>query len=116
VNAERAAGVVLILAPLWFNTNFALLGKRFNYPDILRRPATEILERFRAGGRSLILLWWMFMLWIALDTGRRLARAGARLHGDRPARRDRRRARWARPDTRTPKVGLPRSFARSYQR
>ena len=62
MNAERAAGVVLILAPLWFNANFALLGKRFNYPDILRRPATEILERFRAGGRSLILLWWMFML------------------------------------------------------
>jgi hypothetical protein len=62
VNVEVAAGVVLIVAPLWFNANFALLGKRFDYPDILRRPTAEILERFRAGGSSLILLWWTFML------------------------------------------------------
>jgi hypothetical protein len=59
---EVAAGAFLILAPLWFNTTFALLGKRFDYPDILRRPTNEILVRFRAGGSSLILLWWMFML------------------------------------------------------
>jgi hypothetical protein len=62
VNVDGAAGVVLIVAPLWFNANFALLGKRFDYPDILRRPTAEILERFRAGGSSLILLWWTFML------------------------------------------------------
>jgi hypothetical protein len=62
VNVEVAAGILLIVAPLWFNATFALLGKRFEYPDILRRPATEILDRFRAGGSSLILLWWMFML------------------------------------------------------
>jgi hypothetical protein len=37
VSVETAAGVVLIVAPLWFNANFALLGKRFEYPDILRR-------------------------------------------------------------------------------
>ena len=53
---------MLVVAPLWFNATFALLGKRFEYPDILRRPAEEILDRFRAGGSSLILLWWMFML------------------------------------------------------
>ena len=62
VNVETAAGVVLIVAPLWFNATFALLGKRFDYPDILRRSTAEILERFRAGGSSLILLWWTFML------------------------------------------------------
>jgi hypothetical protein len=62
VNVETAAGVVLIVAPLWFNATFALLGKRFEYPDILRRSTAEILERFRAGGSSLILLWWTFML------------------------------------------------------
>jgi Domain of unknown function (DUF4386) len=62
VNVEDAAGVVLIAAPLWFNATFALLGRRFDYPDILRRPATEILDRFHAGGSSLILLWWAFML------------------------------------------------------
>jgi Domain of unknown function (DUF4386) len=39
-----------------------VLGKRFDYPDILRRPTEEILERFREGGSSLILWWWAFML------------------------------------------------------
>jgi hypothetical protein len=53
---------VLIVAPLWFSATFAMLGKRFDYPDILRRPTSEILERFRAGGASLIVLWWTFML------------------------------------------------------
>ncbi len=62
LNVEVAAGAFLIVAPLWFNTTFALLGKRFEYPDILRKPADEILDRFRAGGSSLILLWWVFML------------------------------------------------------
>jgi hypothetical protein len=62
MNVEVAAGVFLIVAPLWFNATFALLGKRFDYPDILRRPANEVLDRFRAGGSSLIRLWWMFML------------------------------------------------------
>jgi uncharacterized protein DUF4386 len=62
VKIDVAAGAFLIVAPLWFNATFALLGKRFDYPDILRRPAPEILDRFRGGGSSLILLWWMFML------------------------------------------------------
>lgn len=62
MSVEVAAGVLLIVAPLWFNSTFALLGRRFEYPDILRRPTSEILERFRAGGSSLILLWWAFML------------------------------------------------------
>ena len=62
MNVEVAAGVFLIVAPLWFNTTFALLRKRFDYPDILRKPADEILDRFRAEGSSLILLWWAFML------------------------------------------------------
>lgn len=59
---EIWAAVLLIGAPLWFNLTFALLGRRFYYPDILRRPTEEILERFREGGSSLILLWWAFML------------------------------------------------------
>lgn len=62
MKVEAVAGAFLIVAPLWFNATFALLGKRFEYPDILRRPANEILDRFRAGGSSLILLWWMFTL------------------------------------------------------
>jgi hypothetical protein len=62
VKVEVAAGAFLIVAPLWFNVTFALLARRFDYPDILRRPADEILDRFRAGGSWLILTWWMFML------------------------------------------------------
>ncbi len=62
MNIQNVAGALLIVAPLWFNITFALLGKRFEYPDILRRPANEILERFRASGSPLILLWWAFML------------------------------------------------------
>jgi len=66
VNVERAAGVLLILLPLAFNAFFYLLGRRFDYPDILRRPTEEILGRFRAGGVSLKLLWYGFMLTAAL--------------------------------------------------
>jgi hypothetical protein len=62
MSIEVAAGTLLIVAPLWFNATFESLGMRFDYPDILRRPAPEILDRFHAGGSSLILLWWLFML------------------------------------------------------
>src|SRR4249920_4041525 len=55
-------GCFLIASAIWFNVWFSVLAKRFDYPDILRRPSNEILERFRAGGSSLILLWWAFML------------------------------------------------------
>ena len=57
-----AAGALLIVAPIWFNATFLLLSRRFDYPDILRRPDNEILERFHAGGPSLIVVWWTFML------------------------------------------------------
>ena len=39
-----------------------LLAARFDYPDILRRPTGEVLERFRAGGSELVLIWWAFTL------------------------------------------------------
>ena len=41
---------------------FGMLAARFDYPDILRRPTAEVLERFRAGGSGLVLLWWCFAL------------------------------------------------------
>ena len=56
------AGIFLVAVPLAFNAAFALLGVRFDYPDILRRPTAEVLHRFRAGGAGLILLWWAFAL------------------------------------------------------
>jgi Domain of unknown function (DUF4386) len=65
-SATTAAGVLLIVTPLAFNAAFAGLAARFDYPDILRRPTDEVLERFRAGGSGLVLLWWGFAMTAAL--------------------------------------------------
>jgi Domain of unknown function (DUF4386) len=62
VRIDDWAGALLIVAPVWFNATFTLLARRFDYPDILRRPPGEILERFRAGGSALVITWWAFML------------------------------------------------------
>ncbi len=60
MSGQTAAGIVLIAVPILFNVAFTLLARRFDYPDILRRPTHEVLERFRAGGTALILIWWAF--------------------------------------------------------
>jgi len=62
VSATTLTGLLLIGLPIAFNTSFALLGVRFDYPDILRRPTAEVLARFRDGGSALVLLWWSFAL------------------------------------------------------
>jgi hypothetical protein len=51
-------GVLLIVLPVAYSAAFSLLGRTYEYPDILRRPTSEILDRFAAGGTRLILLWW----------------------------------------------------------
>jgi uncharacterized protein DUF4386 len=62
VSATTVAGLLLVAVPLAFNAVFALLAARFDYPDVLRRPTPEVLAAFRAGGASLVLLWWAFAL------------------------------------------------------
>ncbi len=62
MNAAIATSVLLIVLPIAFNAAFTLLAMKFDYPDILRRPTAEVLERFRAGGSALILLWWGFAM------------------------------------------------------
>jgi hypothetical protein len=62
MSTTTIAGLLLIAVPLAFNAAFALLAARFDYPDILRQPTGEILAKFRAGGTSLVLLWWAFTL------------------------------------------------------
>jgi len=57
MSSEFQAGLLLVIAPLAFNVIFFALGRAFDYPDILRRPTDEILRRFAAGGRRLVLLW-----------------------------------------------------------
>ena len=54
MSEQDVAGLVLIVVTIVFNVGFSLLAQRFDYPDILRRPSHEVLERFRAGGTGLI--------------------------------------------------------------
>jgi hypothetical protein len=62
VRTATAAAILLIAMPVAFNVAFGLLAARFDYPDILRKPTAEVLERFRDGGSALVLLWWGFAL------------------------------------------------------
>ena len=62
MSLERGTGLLLIVMPIAFNLCFFLLGRRFDYPNILRRPTEEILRRFQAGGVALKLTWHAFSL------------------------------------------------------
>jgi hypothetical protein len=83
VTTERTAGALLVALPVMFNLCFALLGRSFDYPDILRRPTSEVLSRFRAGGVRLLMLWWAFGMTavvlapVAVLLGRALSGANA---------------------------------------
>jgi hypothetical protein len=62
MTTATVAGLLMIVVALAFNAAFALLAARFDYPDILREPTADVLAKFRAGGASLVLLWWGFAL------------------------------------------------------
>ena len=62
MSTATVAGVLLVALPIAFNAAFAALAATFDYPGILRRPTHEILARFRAGGTTLVLWWWIFAL------------------------------------------------------
>lgn len=62
MTTELLAGVLLIVLPVAYNGLYTLLARSFDYPDILRRPTEEVLERFAAGGSTLILTWWAFAM------------------------------------------------------
>src|SRR5215510_1802295 len=53
-------GLLLILVPIAFNVTFLMLGRAFEYPDILRKPTDYILQQFKAGGAPLRRLWYAF--------------------------------------------------------
>lgn len=58
----KKLGFALIALAVGFNVPFALLGARFDYPDILRHPAAEVLQAFAAAGPGLVLIWYAFAL------------------------------------------------------
>ena len=62
MSVRTTTGALLIVLPLAYNSLYALLARSFDYPDILRRPTAEVLERFGAGGSRLILTWWGFAM------------------------------------------------------
>jgi hypothetical protein len=62
VTTEVVTGILLIVLPVAYNGLYTLLARSFDYPDILRRPTAEVLERFTAGGSALVLTWWAFAM------------------------------------------------------
>lgn len=50
------SGALLLFIP------YTLLVMEFDYPDILRQPAGEILTQFHQRGSGLILIWWLFAI------------------------------------------------------
>jgi len=64
-NIARITGILFILGAILVNIPYTLLIMNFDYPDILREPAGIILERFAAGGSSLV--WnWLAFAWVGL--------------------------------------------------
>jgi len=58
----KLTGALLIFTPILFMTAFTLLQINFEYPDILRQPATVVMEKFVAGGSGLITNWYLMVI------------------------------------------------------
>ncbi|MFN0156489.1 MAG: DUF4386 domain-containing protein [Bacteroidota bacterium] len=58
--SRKLAGIIFIVVPILINIPYGMLIAGFQYPDILRQPAGEILAKFHEGGSGLILTWWAF--------------------------------------------------------
>ncbi len=53
-------GTSAIALAILFNAPYAVLAATFDYPQVLRRPAGEVLDQFAAGGPGLVLTWYGF--------------------------------------------------------
>src|SRR4051812_46113725 len=62
---RKLTGILFILGAVLVNIPYSMLIANFNYPDILREPASIILTQFQAGGASLIFTWLAFA-WVGL--------------------------------------------------
>lgn len=60
--AVRAGGLTLVLGALAFVAVFAALASRMGYPDVLDRPASEVLPLLAAGGAPLRAIWFLYAL------------------------------------------------------
>lgn len=55
-------GCVALALAFASNLPFTVLALKFNYPSILRQPASEVLRAFAAGGPELIFTWYAYGL------------------------------------------------------
>lgn len=55
-------GISAIALAIAFNVPFSILGSIFDYPDILRQPSADVLNRFHAGGAPLVMTWFGFLV------------------------------------------------------
>jgi hypothetical protein len=62
MTTQVLTGLLLLVLPVAYNGLYTLLARTFDYPDILRQPTSQILDRFTAGGSRLILTWWGFAM------------------------------------------------------
>lgn len=62
VRFRQLTGLLFILVPASMLAAFIWLQLTFDYPAILRQPASAVLARFQAGGPSLIAAWYVFAL------------------------------------------------------
>ena len=62
MTTEVLTGVLLVVLPLAYNGLYTVLARSFDYPDILRQPTVDELQRFTAGGSRLVLTWWAFAM------------------------------------------------------
>jgi Domain of unknown function (DUF4386) len=57
---RKLTAIALITAALFTNAGFAALGSIFNYPDVLKEPTGEILDRFREH-QSSVSIWFAIL-------------------------------------------------------
>lgn len=62
---RKWTGWFFIVGAVLVNIPYTLLIMNFDYPDILRQPAGDVLTRFHAGGADLIYTWLAFA-WVGL--------------------------------------------------
>jgi hypothetical protein len=62
MTTQVLTGLLLFVLPIAYNLLFTLLARGFDYPDILRQPTSQVLDRFAAGGSRLVLIWWAFAM------------------------------------------------------
>jgi len=59
---RKLSGAITIAVPLCFNVAYLGLGAAFDYPNVLKRPAADVLQFFASRQATVLPLWWLMML------------------------------------------------------